>query len=391
MGSYSAVLKRHGVARMLLSQLAGRWAFGMMSLAFVIHIHHVTNSYAVAGIALGAETIGAAISGPVHGRLIPKFGPRTIVLVTSVIGAIAMVFIGLSDQPATLIALGLAVGLTSPPIQQIVRPIYPSLIKQSQSRYLFALDANLQELIWVVGPIMATFIAADGRSALALYVMAAVQVAGCTWFAFNPEVRASHIEKPSKRLGGVLRSKIVLSNLAMGLLLVGTFGGAEVGTVAVIPDKTLSGVVLAALSFGSLVGGFAIGHRSKTKYALSKYFGLLLAGYAMLFIAPEQPVWVAICWFIAGLGVAPIFATLASIIALKLNKTESTEAYGWIGTAQLLGYSGAAAVAGITIDQTGTGVSAFVITTICAAAGLIVAILALPFTPAPSTSEGTEH
>jgi MFS family permease len=386
MGSYTAVLKRHGVARMLLSQLAGRWAFGMMSLAFVIHIQYVTNSYAIAGIALGAETVGAAISGPVHGRLIPMFGPRKIVLFTAIVGAFAMVLIGLSTAPLVLIFLGLIVGLTSPPIQQIVRPIYPSLITKSQTNHLFALDANLQEIIWVVGPIMATFIAADGRGALALYVMAAVQVIGCTWFAFNPEVRKSHIEQSTKRAGGILKNRLVLANLAMGLLLVGSFAGAEVGTVAVIPDRNLSGVVLAALSFGSLVGGFAFGHRIKRKTALTKFFALLLIGYLFVFIAPTNPVWVSICWFVAGLGVAPIFATLAGIIAVKFTKTESTEAYGWIGTAQLVGYSGAAAIAGISIDQI-SAQAAFIVPIACALVGLIVAIIALPFTPTPTSTE----
>lgn len=390
MGSYTGVLKRPGVARMLLSQLAARWAFGMMSLAFVIHIQKVTDSYAIAGIALGAETLGAAISGPVQGRLIPRFGPRRIVLTTALIGAAAMVFIGAIDGPAwLLVLLGLVVGLTSPPIQQIVRPIYPSLIKKSQTNYLFALDANLQEIIWVVGPIVATLIAANLGTDIGLYVMAGVQVAGCFWFALNPEVRSSKIEPSKRRMGGVLKSRIVFSNMLMGLLLVGSFGGAEVGTVAAIPDRNVSGIVLAALSLGSLVGGFAFGHRIKTKYALTKFFALLLFGYGLIFISPTDPLWVGVCWFIAGLGVAPVFATLAGIIAVKLNAAESTEAYGWIGTGQLVGYSGAAAVAGIIIDNV-SAVASFSVSILCAALGLIVAILSLPFTPTPLSNESSK-
>ncbi|MEY4310201.1 MAG: hypothetical protein RLZ71_127 [Actinomycetota bacterium] len=390
MGSYTGVLKRPGVARMLLSQLAARWAFGMISLAFVIHIQKVTGSYAIAGIALGAETLGAAIAGPVQGRLIPRYGPRRIVLTTAVIGAAAMVFIGAIEGPAwLLVLLGLVVGLTSPPIQQIVRPIYPSLIKKSQTNHLFALDANLQEIIWVVGPIVATLIAANLGTDIGLYVMAGVQVAGCFWFALNPEVRASKIEPSKRRMGGVLKSRIVFSNMLMGLLLVGSFGGAEVGTVAAIPDRNVSGIVLAALSFGSLVGGFAFGHRIKTKYALTKFFALLLFGYGLIFIAPTDPLWVGICWFVAGLGVAPVFATLAGIIAVKLNRSESTEAYGWISTGQLVGYSGAAALAGIVIDNV-SAVASFSVSILCAALGLIVAILSLPFTPTPLSNESSK-
>lgn len=392
MGSYTAVLKRPGVVRILLSQLAARWAFGMLSLAFVLHVQAITGSYAIAGITLGAETLGAAIAGPLLARLIPRLGIRPIVFTTATIGAIAMVFMGLSDgsSPAILVWLGFVVGITSPPIQQIVRPIYPSLISKEQTNHLFALDANLQELIWIVGPIVSTLIAANFGTPMALYVMAGVQILGCYTFASNHEVRNAKIEASKRRLGGVLKSRVVLSNVAMGLLLVASFGGAEVGTVAVITDRNVSGWVLAALSAGSLVGGFLFGHRAKTKYALTKFFALSTVGYSLIFFSPHDPIWVSICWFIAGLGVAPVFATLASIIAIKLSPSESVEAYGWISTGQLIGFSSAAAIAGIAVD-TIDPVAAFGVAAITGLLGLIVALISLPFTPTPPSTDKADH
>ena len=176
----------------------------------------------------------------------------------------------------------------------------------------------------------------------------------------------------------------------MGSLLVASFGGVEVGTVAVIADRNISGLVLAALSLGSLLGGFAFGHRAKTKYALTKFFVLSLIGYSMNFIAPENPVWIGICWFIAGLGVAPIFAALASIIAIKLKSSDSVEAYGWINTGQLIGYSSSAAIAGILVDSF-SHVAAFWASVIAAALGLLVALVSLPFTPTPPSTDKADH
>lgn len=392
MGSYTEVLKRPGVTRILLSQLAARWAFGMMSLAFVLHVQKITQSYAIAGITLGSETLGAAIAGPLMGYLIPRLGARRIIFATGGIGAAAMVLLGLDngDWPITLVLLGFVIGVMSPPVQQIVRPIYPSLITKGQTKHLFALDANMQELIWVVGPILATFIAANGGTSTAVFTMAAVQLAGCFLFGSNREVRAAKMEPSKRRIGGVLKSRVVLSNVTMGMLLVGSFGGAEVGTVAVITDRNVSGWVLAALSAGSLIGGFAFGHRAKTKYALTKFFALISAGYLMIFFAPENPIWVATCWFIAGLGIAPIFATLASIIAIKLSASESVEAYGWIGTGQLIGYSSAAALAGIAVD-TITPIAAFGVSIATGILGLIVALISLPVTPTPPAADKAEH
>lgn len=74
MGPYTALAKAPGVIRVVITQLVARFPFGMMSLAFVMHIEQVHNSYAIAGIALAAETIGAAISGPLLSRKIGPWG-----------------------------------------------------------------------------------------------------------------------------------------------------------------------------------------------------------------------------------------------------------------------------------------------------------------------------
>ena len=102
-----------------------------MSLAFVMHIQHVHNSYTIAGLALGAETIGAAISGPVLSRWMGRFGVRRVILIATTSSAIAMVAIGVSEAPPlVMIALAEAVGITSPPIQSAVRTIYPTILKK---------------------------------------------------------------------------------------------------------------------------------------------------------------------------------------------------------------------------------------------------------------------
>ena len=74
------------MARIVSSQLLARFPFGMMTLGFVMHIEQMHDSYAIAGVALGAETIGAAISGPLLGRWLSKFGVRRLLLATAAAG-----------------------------------------------------------------------------------------------------------------------------------------------------------------------------------------------------------------------------------------------------------------------------------------------------------------
>jgi MFS family permease len=389
MGDYTTMLRRPGVIRIVFSQLVARFPFGMMSLAFVLHIQHITHSYTYAGLALGFETAGVAISGPILGRFMGRVGARRMLLITSAISALAIFAIAIAPVPGeVLVGLCLVVGLSSPPIQVAVRTIYPSLVPKNRMGVLYALDANLQEIIWIVGPVLTTFIAAYLSPAIGVIIMGVIQIVGSLWFSSNPEVRNLIIPASTKSMGRVLKNKIVIANAVMGGLLVGSFSAVEVGTVGVL-DLATAGWVIAALSIGSLVGGFAFGHRSKTKWALSRFLIVVVVGYLSVYIAPNQPVWMSIAWFIAGMGVAPALGLFGAIIGAALPTSETAEAYGWVQTGQMLGYAGAASLVGFVID-TVSGEASLLIAAIFAIGTLAVALYSAKFTPVISTQE-SEH
>jgi len=206
-----------------------------------------------------------------------------------------------------------------------------------------------------------------------------VQIVGTYLFSRNPEIGEMNIPKSKRRLGGILRKPIVIANVLINLFLVATFGGAEVGTVAVL-GVAPSGIVIAALSLGSIIGGFAFGHRAKTKWALVKFLGLVVLGYGAVFFNPGDLVWITACWFVTGLGVAPAFATMASMISVSFGPADSAEAYGWANTGQLLGYSVGAAVAGIVIDHVEPQASWYV-TGVAGSLAIIVALLTVRSNP----------
>jgi MFS family permease len=253
------------------------------------------------------------------------------------------------------------------------------LITAKQTSYLFSLDATLQEFLWVFGPVLATMITATYNSTSAMVFMATVQIVGTYLFSRNSEIGEMNIPKSKRRLGGILRKPIVQANVLINLFLVSSFGGAEVGTVAVLGIAP-SGIVIAALSLGSIIGGFAFGHRAKTKWALLKFLTLVLIGYAAVFFNPTDLVWITICWFVTGLGVAPAFATMASMISVSFGTADSAEAYGWANTGQLLGYSFGAAVAGIIIDNVASE-AAWYVTGISSAMAVVVALITVRFNP----------
>jgi len=387
MTTYMQVLSRPGVFRVVSSQLFARFPFGLMSLAFVLHIQQKSGSYALAGLALGLETVGVAVSGPLLGRWMGGWGVRRTLLVSAGISATTIFIIGLAPLPVEVLAvLCLVVGLSSPPIQSAVRTIYPMLVERKQMGTLYALDATLQEVIWIFGPVTATFIAAFTNTTVGIVVMGVIQIIGAIWFSSNREIRSVDIPKSKRRLGGVLRSRIVVSNAVIGALLIGSFSGVEIGTVALFTDKATAGIIVGVLSLGSLLGGFVFGHRSKTRWALSRYLLVVFVGFALVFIAPDSAIWVSVAWFIAGLGIAPALGLLGAIIGASVKTADAPEAYGWVGSGQMIGYAGSAALAGFAIDLIAPE-AALLVAVIMGGGAVIVALLSAKFTPVISNRD----
>ena len=334
----------------LISQLFARFPFGMLSLAFVIHIQAITGSYAIAGIALGAETIGASISGPLLARYMARYGIRKVIASSTSITVISLVALALVPaEPVLLVALAFLVGFSSPPIQPAARSIYPQVTPKRLMAALYSLDATAQEIIWVLGPLVATLAAALYGHVAMLITVAVIQVAGTTWFLFNKSVGRVVIPDNKARLGKALKNPRVLAVTVLGLLFVGSFAGVEVGAVALF-DKALAGFMFAVFSLGSIFGGVLVAPRLKGKNALLIFLVITLAGYAAILIAPNNAIWVGLCLFVAGLGVAPTLGLLSLMIATGTSGSETVEAYGWTTTGQLVGFSAGSALAGIAID-----------------------------------------
>lgn len=381
MKNYLALLRIPGVMRVLSSQLIARFPFGMMSLAFVIHISNTTHSYAIAGIALGAETVGVAVSGPLLGRWLATFGARRVLISCMIISPAATVMIGLFNFGVIGYALfALAVGLASPPIQSAARAIYPTLISRSKLVVLFGLDATLQEIIWVVGPVLATFLAALANSTVTILTMAGLQIIGTALFTLNREVGKITSDQIASKLGAVLKNASVVANAIIGMLLVGSFGGVEVGTIALLP-KAEAGLGVAMLSIGSIVGGLLFGGRAKTSWALTKYMLVMVAGYSLALVNPTDLFWLCLCWFISGLGIAPALGFLGTIISISLPASQTSEAYGWVTTGQMIGFSIGSALAGLAID-TVSPASSIMVAVIFGVLTLAVSFLTVGITPA---------
>ena len=381
MGSYTDLLRTSGVARIIAAQLTARFPSGMLSLAFLLHVEQQTGSYGAAGLVLAATSIGQAVAGPLTSRLMGRFGMRPVLITTLVVCVAAVVAIGVMPPsvPAYM-AVGLVAGLSTPPVQPAVRTIYPKMVNSRQLTPLFSLDASAQEIIWVVGPVVTTFVSTQVGTIWGILLAAVLMVGGGIWFISSPELGRVRIPRSKRRFGVVLSRPPVLLATVVGFLLIGACAAIEAGVVAVFGHGGAeAGIVLAIFSAGSLAGGLFLGHVPIGPWSTARRMFIVFVGTALAAFVMDFW-WLAVTLFIAGIGIAPALAVLFAIVSASVKFSDTAEAYGWVGTGQLIGAALGSALAGFLIDGYGAQ-GAFWAATVLAFLGVIVPVLARRWHP----------
>ncbi len=335
------------------AQLVARFPNGMLSLAYLLHIEHISHSYGAAGLVLAATSIGTAIAGPLTSRWMGVWGMRRVLVLTMAVSGMAVGTIALAPAlPIPLyMVIGFIGGLSTPPVQPAVRTIYPKMVNSRQLTPLFSLDASAQEIIWVVGPVITTFIAIQISTVLAILVALAFLIGGGVWFVSSPEVGRVRIPRSRRNLGVVLAKPAVLLATVTGFLLVAACAAIEAGVVATFGDSgPQSGIVLGLFAVGSLIGGLSLGHLPIGPWALARRLFAIFVGMALAAVSLNFW-WLAVTLLIAGIGIAPALAVMFAIVSSSVRFSETAEAYGWVGTGQLIGAAIGSALAGFLIDR----------------------------------------
>ena len=259
-------------------------------------------------------------------------------------------------MPAIAVAAA-AAGLTMAPVSSVLRSIWPIVAGADGAKTAYALDAALQEVIFVGGPLLVAVLAVI--SPVAAVAGAAVLAAVGTYaFARLPPVRAAGPaeERHTARLGAL--SAVGVRTLALLSLWLGLgFGAAEIAVPAFAEaegNRALAGVALAGFSAGSLVGGLLAGLRPSRDERRRIILGTIaLTGLMALPLAARSMGSMAVLLFVAGLPIAPVVAAIYGQIGRVAAAGSVAEAFSWFGTAVSVGIAGGSVAGGWLIDAHG--------------------------------------
>lgn len=378
---YQPVLSLPGAKRMFASALVGRLPQGMSSLAILLLIRGATHSYAAAGIGVGAEALAAAASAPIAGRIVDRYG-RTRVLGPIALGqAGAFVALMLAARAgagaAPLVLLAGLAGALMPPIGPVVRALLRETFDDRGARETaYSLEAVLQELIWIVGPLAIGLLISVFSPSVAIVVIGAVGVAGTTAFLRSGIARRVHASDAPHRRRSALASA-ELRALLVPITLTGmALGSTEVGLPSLAlhaGSRPASGLLLALWSVGSMAGGLWYGARTWNAPLGNRYRNLLLVAVVATapLIAARSVIAGVFCALLAGSTIAPVFSCQYALVGRAVLPGSETEAFTWVSAALVGGIAAGSAAGGAVIGD--GGVSApFLLA--CGAAALAAAI-----------------
>lgn len=360
---YFHLLRRPGTGAFFAAGILGRMPISMIGLGIVILIAQESGSYGLAGAVSGVAVIAGALTGPVQGRLVDRFGQRGLILIGSVACTVGLagLLVAVRAGAATwvLYVLSFVAGGTRPQVGSFVRARWTYLLGRGRAlQTAFALEAVGDEVVFIVGPVLVTTLATQASPYAALSAAGVLGLIGGIWLA---SLRASDPPGRGKPDGSEQAPIPWLSILLLSLIGLGlgaTLGGAEVITVAFTTSKGkagLAGVVLAIWAFGSLLAGLWYG----SVHWRAPVERRLLFGTIALAITLSPLPWVnsipllGVVLFCCGMTIAPTMVAVTACVEEWVPPERLTEAITWTVTGILLGVAPGNAAAGHAVDVWG--------------------------------------
>jgi predicted MFS family arabinose efflux permease len=247
-----------------------------------------------------------------------------------------------------------------------MRALWAELTPDAAARQrAFSLDGVSEEVLFTLGPLLVTVVASTsawGPSA-ALALSAGLNVAGAVGLATASPIAPTAAPAATRPRGGwlgPLRDRRFQALVGITCCIgVGT-GPLEVSIVARADEAAApaaAGVLVAAVSAGSIIGGLLWGRRQHQRPVwsqLSALAALLAIGMATATAVGNLPLLalVLVCTGTASTPVLIVAYLAADRFSPGAGRTEATT---WVSTANNVGIALGAGLAGVVIDDHGAG------------------------------------
>jgi MFS family permease len=333
---YRTLLALPGARAPMFLSIAGSMPIGMFGLGILLLVRESSGSFAEAGRVLGAFSLANACGAVAQGRLMDRLGQGRVLRTAAALHfptLAGLVIAAHEHAPAALLFLFAVCGGGSlPQLPAAMRSLWTTLAEDdAQRETAYAVVTIAFEVAVVTAPAIVAGIVAVASPAAAVITAATLGAGSALAFTLT---RASREWRGMRHEVGWLGPLVApgMRTVFAVLLAFGTaVGVVQVAVPAFALDRgseSIGGVLLAALSLGSLCGALVYGSRSWPG-ALPPRLAGVLAGIAVAFgllALPDAYAPLGLLLLLSGVMFAPtvvICSTLLDTVAPPGTVTEA--------------------------------------------------------------------
>ncbi len=367
-GSYARLLRVPGAAALTFWGMVGRFPIAMRSISCLMLISAVTGSLGTAGVVSAAMLVSQGVACPAFGRLADRFSQRRVLLTACPAHALGIALLVVSIMlraPLWLvIVVAVATGCTAVSFGSFMLVRWAAMVGRDMLRTAYALESMLEEIIFLLGPLLVAVLASAVHPAAGLIACGVLTATGSIAVALHR--RSEPVSEPTRGRGSERAIAVpgvrvlMVCYAGMGFLL----GAVDVTMIAFARERSvpwLGGVLLSLAAAGSFTGGAvygAVSWRPSQARLLSITTCLLTLGVVPLAFAGSDFV-MAFLAVVAGIAIAPALIAGSTLLESLAPKGSLSAGFSWLTSAGAVGIALGTAMGGRLAGLGGSGQAAW--------------------------------
>lgn len=381
MRQYLELLKLRNAQILIFSAFPARLAYGTVGLSLFFKAEQTTNSIAIAGFAIGMNSIAGSLTAGARGAFIDRYGQKWPLRILVPLYFTMLILMSRADTKSEILLMALLLGVSMPPINLSVRPLWKLAVDQSLLRTAYAIDTSVMSTTGIFGPIIATWISLTWDAEISLQLCAALMLSGGLALSFSKLSRQWQPEKKDEKALPMYRIRALQLLALEGAFLGIGWGAFDIGIPAFTTQENVqsrTAIILGIAGLFNVFGGLFAGTISKRispiKGFIRTYRFWMLSCLPLAFVYPDwrMMVMAAIIGFLGGIQMVFYWEVSEAI----RPKGTAVQTLGWLWTIEGSFAALGSAIGGVISENFGPR-WCFAITSLAMISGYIVISLGI--------------
>ena len=376
MRQYLEFLKLRNAQILIISAFPARLAYGTVGLSIFFIAEQRTRSIAVAGFAIGLNSIAGSLTAGLRGAVVDQYGQKWPLRTLVPIYTSMLILLSLTETKNQILLVALILGISAPPINLSVRPLWKIAVDESKLRTAYAIDTSVMSTSGIFGPILATWISLTWSAKFSLQLCAALMLIGGLALSFSKLSRQWKPEKKDEKALPMYRIRALQLLALEGAFLGIGWGAFDIGIPAFTTQENVqsrTAIILGIAGLFNVFGGLYAGTISKRispiKGFVRTYRFWMAACLPLAFTYPDwrMMLMAALIGFLGGIQMVFYWEVSEAI----RPKGTAVQTLGWLWTIEGSFAAIGSAIGGVISENFGPR-WCFAITSLAMVSGYIV-------------------